>query len=71
MPKIIFQIRKNLHIFWFISIRLISKDKIYLLIILFFNRLVYLLFTPKLSLYPILLLFFKTYDYAMTHSSFT
>ena len=34
---------------------------------LFFNRLVYLLFTPKFYFFPILLIFFKH----MTHSSFT
>ena len=49
MPKLIFHIRKKLRVFWFISIKLISKKKFFF-INSFLDRLIYLLFTPTLSL---------------------
>ena len=49
MPKFIFQIKKKFHVFLFISISLVSKKIIFNK--KFFNRIVYLLFTPKLSFF--------------------
>ena len=64
MPKFIFQIRKKLHGFWFLSIKVKCKNIFYNKY--FFICLIYFIFMPTLYSSPNLLLFFK----CMTHLSF-
>ena len=56
MPKFIFQIRKKLHVFQFISIKLICKKNNNKS---FFIRLVYLLFTLTLFIFQFYYFFLK------------